>query len=142
MEDVLDVYTRPIDETPECPKQLIGETRLPIPAQSGKPECFDTEYVRNGVCEIFMFTAPLTGWRRAEITERRTRQDWARQIQKLVDEDFPNADKIILVMATPISPLCTQLLHRKKQIEFVIVWKFIIRLNTVVGGGNRIKRYQ
>jgi transposase len=104
MEDVLDVYTRPEDTKrplvcmDECPKQLIGETRIPIPAEPGKTECFDTEYVRNGICEIFMFTAPLIGWRRAEITERRTRQDWANQIKKLVDEDFPNAEKIILVM--------------------------------------------
>ncbi|GHU45486.1 transposase [Spirochaetia bacterium] len=104
MEDVLDVYTRPEDEKrplvcmDECPKQLIGETRSPIPAEPGKTECFDTEYVRNGICELFMFAAPLIGWRRAEITGRRTRQDWANQIRKLVDEDFPDAEKIILVM--------------------------------------------
>jgi transposase len=54
--------------------------------------------VRNGTCDIFMFVAPLEGWRRAEITERRTREDWARQVKKLVDEDFPQAEKIVLVM--------------------------------------------
>jgi transposase len=104
MEEVLDVYTRPEDEQyplicmDECPKQLIGETRVPIPPQPGKPECFDTEYVRNGTCDIFMFTAPLIGWRRAAITEQRTRKDWANQIKQLVDEDFPDARKIVLVM--------------------------------------------
>jgi hypothetical protein len=75
MEDILDVYTqerhenRPLVCMDECPKQLIGETRIPLPAKPGKPGCFDTEYVRNGTCDIFMFVAPLEGWRRAEITE-------------------------------------------------------------------------
>jgi hypothetical protein len=81
MEDVLDVYTREQDSNrplvcmDECPKQLIGETRLPLPVGPGKPACFDTEYVRNGTCAIFLFAAPLEGWRRAEITEQRTRKD-------------------------------------------------------------------
>ena len=82
----------------ECPKQLIGETRTPIPAEPGRPACFDTEYVRNGTCDIFMFVAPLEGWRRAEITEQRTCIDWAIQIKKLVDVDFADAEKITLVM--------------------------------------------
>jgi hypothetical protein len=82
----------------ECPKQLIGETRKPIPGQRGRPALYDTEYVRNGVCEIFMFVAPLEGWRRADVTERRRRAEWAYQIRKLIDVDFPDAEKIILVM--------------------------------------------
>ncbi|MDR0637092.1 MAG: IS630 family transposase, partial [Treponema sp.] len=104
MEDVLDVYTReqdinrPLVCMDECPKQLIGETRLPLPVGPGKPACFDTEYVRNGTCGIFLFAAPLGGWRRAEITEQLTRKDWAAQIKRLADEDFPDAEKIILVM--------------------------------------------
>jgi transposase len=104
MEDVLDVYERPIDEAhplvcmDECPKQLIGETRIPIPARPGEPERYDHEYVRNGTCNLFMFSAPLLGWRRVEVTERRTRKDWAEQIRRLVDEDFPNAEKVVLVM--------------------------------------------
>jgi transposase len=104
MEDVLDVYKRPLDiKRPlicmdESPKQLIMETRMPIAASEGHPERFDTEYKRNGVCEIFMFNAPLLGWRRASITERRTMIDWALQIKTLVDADFPNAEKIVLVM--------------------------------------------
>jgi hypothetical protein len=104
MEDILDVYTQEGDEKrplvcmDECPKQLIGETRVPLPAKPGQAACYDTEYVRNGTCDIFMFLAPLEGWRRAEVTERRTRKDWAEQVKKLVDEDFPLAEKIILVM--------------------------------------------
>ena len=104
MEDVLDVYKRPQDpQRPlvcmdECPKQLIGEVREPVPVEPGQPERFDTEYQRNGTCEFFMFTAPLEGWRRVEVTERRTQLDWAQQIKRLVDEDFPEALRIVLVM--------------------------------------------
>ena len=104
MEDILDVYTRkhdtkyPLVCMDECPKQLIGETRAPVAAGPGKPACFDTEYRRNGTCELFMFAAPLEGWRRAAVTEQRTRLDWALQIQKLVTVDFPHAEKIVLVM--------------------------------------------
>jgi hypothetical protein len=82
----------------ECPKQLVGETRIPLQVKPGQAACYDREYVRNGTRDIFMFVAPLEGWRRAEVTERRTRKDWAEQVKKLVDEDFPMAEKILLVM--------------------------------------------
>jgi hypothetical protein len=82
----------------ECPRQLIGETRVPIPGGRGKAARYDTEYRRNGTCAIFMLAAPLEGWRRAEAAEQRTRLDWARQIQKLITVDFPDAEKIVLVM--------------------------------------------
>ena len=104
MEDILDVYCRKQDKKrplvcmDESPHQLIGETRNPIPGRTGKVERYDTEYVRNGTCEIFMFAAPLEGWRRVTITERRTKADWALQIKELVDVNFPHAEKIILVM--------------------------------------------
>lgn len=104
MEDVLEVYKRPFDPIrplvcmDECPKQLIGETRLPIMGKPGQPERFDTEYVRNGTCNLFMFSAPLLGWRRVEVTEKRTMLDWAWQIRHLVDIDFPWAEKVVLVM--------------------------------------------
>ena len=103
MEDILDVYTRKHDKkyplvcADECPRQLIGEVRTPIPAEPGKTIRFDTEYKRNGTCEIFMFAAPLEGWRRAEVTEQRTKTDWGHQIKKLVTVDFPDAEKIVLV---------------------------------------------
>ncbi len=104
MEDVLAVYQRPQDSSrplvcmDECPKQLIGETRVPLPATPEHPERYDTEYVRNGTCEQFLFVAPYEGWRRVDVTERKTRKDWAGQVRKLVDEDFPQAEKIVLVM--------------------------------------------
>jgi hypothetical protein len=82
----------------ECPKQLIREVRTPVFPQKGEPLQYDSEYVRNGTCEIFMHAAPLEGWRRAEVTEKRTRKDWAEQIKRLVDRDFPDAEKIVLVM--------------------------------------------
>jgi hypothetical protein len=103
MEDILDVYTRKHDK--KCPlvcmdefsRQLIGEVRTPIQEKPGKPVRYDTEYKRNGTCSVFMFTAPLEKWRRAEPAERRTKIDYAQQIKKLITIDFPNADKIILV---------------------------------------------
>jgi hypothetical protein len=64
----------------------------------GKAGRFDTEYVRNGTCDLFMLAAPLEGWRRVEVTEHRKREDWALEIKKLVDHDFPDAEKIVLVM--------------------------------------------
>jgi len=104
MEDILDVYTRKYDKKrplvcmDEVPKQLIGEVRVPISGAKGKPARYDTEYKRNGTCVIFMFSAPLEGKRRAEVTERRTKADFAHQIKKLVTIDFPDAEKIVLVL--------------------------------------------
>ena len=104
MENILDVYTRKYDKKrplvcmDETSQQLIGETRTPIGCRRGQLDRYDAEYRRNGTCEIFMFVAPLEGWRRAEVTECRTRIDWAVQIKKLVTIDFPDAEKIILVM--------------------------------------------
>ena len=103
MEDVLEVYTRPYDpQRPqvcmdETSKQLVGETREPLPAEPGQPERFDYEYVRNGVCNLFIHFEPLTGRRRVKVTQRRTRHDWAEFIRELVDEQYPDAEKIILV---------------------------------------------
>ena len=104
MEGILDVYTRKYGKNcilicmDESPKQLIEETRMPIALKPGKTARYDTEYKRNGTCEIFMFAAPLTGWRRAEVTEQRARIDWAIQIKKLLTVDFPHIEKVILVM--------------------------------------------
>jgi hypothetical protein len=116
MEDVLDVYERPEDGKrslvcmDECPRQLAGEERESIPPQPGEPERYDTEYVRNGTRNLFMFTAPLVGWRRVKGTERRTRMDWVRRMQRLADGDVSDAGKAALVMDNlnthrPASPL-------------------------------------
>lgn len=104
MEDVLEVYTRPFDPKrpqvcmDELSKQLVGETRTPIPAAPGKPERYDYEYVRNGVGNVFIFFEPLAGWRALTVTERRTMVDWAAAIRELVDVHYPKAEKIVLVM--------------------------------------------
>jgi hypothetical protein len=103
MEDVLDVYALPPDpERPlvamdEAAKQLLGDTVEPLPIEPGTPRREDYHYTRGGVRSLFMFFAPHVGWRRVASSARRTRQDWAHQIRKLVDEDFPAAKVIRLV---------------------------------------------
>ena len=104
MEEVLDVYTRAYDEQQplvcmdETSKQQIMEVRLPIAIQPGRPYRYDSEYKRNGVSNLFMFFAPLSGWRHVKVTDRRTRIDWAVAMRELVDEHFPDARKITVVM--------------------------------------------
>ena len=104
MEDVLAVYTRPYDPRrpqvcmDETPVQLIGETRIPVPARPGQPERYDYEYVRNGVANIFLACEPLTGRRHVQVTERRTAVDWAHFIREVVDGQYPEAERIVLVM--------------------------------------------
>jgi len=82
----------------EAGKQLVAETRLPLATKPGKPPCYDYEYQRNGTCNLFVFCQPLTGWRHVEVTDRKTRTDWAHAIRDLVDVRFPKAEKIVLVM--------------------------------------------
>jgi hypothetical protein len=103
MEDVLDVYHRPYDaDCPvvcmdEKPYQLLGESRDPIPMKPGRVKREDSEYVRGGHCSIFVFVEPLTGWCHASAQERRTKIDWANQIDELLTGRFPNAKKVIVV---------------------------------------------
>lgn len=103
MEDILFLYEQPRDPDyplvcfDETSKQLVKETREPIPLKSGKAQRYDYEYERNGVRNIFMFFAPLENFRHVEITDRRTKSDWAKMMKKLVDELFPTAKKIRLV---------------------------------------------
>lgn len=104
MEDVLEVYKRPLDPRfpvvcmDEQPKQILGECRLPLPVKPGQPARHDYEYVRLGTAEIFLFFSPTICWRRVEVRETRTRLDWAQEIKTLVDVDFPEAERIVLVM--------------------------------------------
>ena len=103
MEDILELYHRPFD--PECPLicmdeqpiQLIGETRIPIPATINHPEIIDYEYKRNGTANIFMFTEPLNSWRNATIRITKTKNDWALEIKELLDVYYPNVNKVILI---------------------------------------------
>jgi DDE superfamily endonuclease/Homeodomain-like domain len=104
MEDVLDLYTAPYD--PTCPlvcfdetnKQLIGESRLPLPVAPGLPARVDYEYVRNGVSNLFMFFAPLENWREVVVTAHRTKMEFALCMRDLVDRYFPDAVLIRVVM--------------------------------------------
>ena len=103
MEDVLDVYTQPTNRArplvcfDESPEQLVSETRQPLPLKPGKPQCYDYEYRREGVANVFMFFAPLQNWRQVKITGRRTKADWAQCMRELVDVHFPNAESITVV---------------------------------------------
>ena len=82
----------------ETSKQLVQETRRPLPPRPGAAMAYDHEYQRNGVSNLFMLFAPLEGWRRVEVTDRRTRTDWAEVVRRLVDEDYPDKERIVLVM--------------------------------------------
>lgn len=103
MEDVLEVYTRPHDPSrplvclDETSKQLVAETRTPVPMKPGQAARFDYEYKRNGTNNLFMLFAPLEGWRHVQPTKRRTAVDYAHMLKKLADEYFPKATRIILV---------------------------------------------
>jgi transposase len=103
MEEVLQLYTSPFDPDyplvcfDESSKQLISETREPLPPQPGQPERFDYEYQREGVSNLFMFFEPLTGDRHVEVTDQRTSIDYAQQMKYLVDERHPQAKKIRVV---------------------------------------------
>ena len=104
MEEVLAVYQLPYDPRfplvcmDESSKQLIGEVQPPIAPAPGHGQILDHEYVRNGVAEIFVEVEPLAGRRPVEVTEHRTRKDWARFIQGMLDERYPAAIKVRLVM--------------------------------------------
>lgn len=104
MEDVLDVYHRPYNENcpvvcmDEKPYQLLGESREPLPMKAGEINRYDNEYVRNGTCSIFMFTEPLRGKRNVSVLQRRTKKDWALQIEELLEVHYPDAAKVCLVM--------------------------------------------
>jgi hypothetical protein len=104
MEDVLELYHAPYD--PQFPlvcmdesnKQLVGEVQAPLALAPGRGQIIDHEYVRNGVAEIFLAVEPLSGRRHVTITEHRTRKDWAMFIKGMLDECYPQATKVRLVM--------------------------------------------
>lgn len=104
MEDVLDLYAQPADPKrpvvcfDETPRQLIGETREPVPAKPGQVERFDYEYKRNGTANVFVMIDRHRSWRHAEVTDRHTNCDFAEQMRKLVDVHYPDADVIRVVM--------------------------------------------
>jgi hypothetical protein len=103
MEDVLEVYRRPLDPLypvvcmDEQSVQLIRETRKPIPLAPGIVERHDYEYERAGTANNFLFTEPSRGWRKVNVRERKTGRDWAEELKELLDVDYPKAKKVVLV---------------------------------------------
>lgn len=104
MEDVLDLYATPYDPKrpkvnfDEKSKQLIQEKRLPLPAKTGQSERYDYEYQRNGTRNLFVCCEPQAGWRHLEVTHRRTHRDFAQQMKWLVEERYPEAEVIRVVL--------------------------------------------
>lgn len=104
MEDTLDVYQRPYDPRfpqvclDETSKQLLANTREPLPMKPGQVAREDYEYDRQGVCNLFLWCEPLGNRRHVEATDRRTRVDWAHVVKDLVNVHYPDAERIVLVM--------------------------------------------
>lgn len=103
MEDILDIYERPYDGRfpvvcmDEQPVQLIDQTRVVLPPQLGQPEKYDYEYRRNGTAVNFMFTEPLASWRKVDVSATKTMIDWPDEIRVLLDVDYADAEKVILI---------------------------------------------
>jgi hypothetical protein len=103
MEEVLDTYAEAYDprfpklNMDEQPIQLLKETREPIAATKNHPRRVDYEYERAGTASIFMFCQPLTGWRQVSVRERRTKIDWAREVEELLRTRYASAQKVILI---------------------------------------------
>jgi transposase len=104
MEDVLALSAEPYDPKrpkvnfDETSKQLIKETHAAVPVEPGQPKRYDSEYERNGTRNLFLFVEPQAGWRHVEVTEQRTMIDFAHQMRWLVDDRYPTADKIRVVL--------------------------------------------
>ena len=99
MEEVLETYARPYDSScpvvcmDEQPIQLLKETRVPIPATREHPRRVDYEYERAGTASLFMFCEPLSGWRQVTVRERRTKTDWAGEVEQLLRTRYASAQK-------------------------------------------------
>lgn len=104
MENILDLYEHPYNPArplvcfDETSKQLIEETRLPLPMKPGQVLRYDYEYKRNGTRNLFLFFEPLVGWRHIDVTERRTKLDFAHQMRWLVDMAYPDVEAIDVVL--------------------------------------------
>ena len=104
MEDILELYNQPYDAKrplvcmDETSKQLVSEVRTPIALRPGQPARYDHKYRREGVCHVFMFFEPLRGWRAVEIRARRTKQEWVHGMKTLVEEYYPEAEVVRVVV--------------------------------------------
>ncbi len=142
MEDILAVYERSYDPLlpvvcmDETCKQLIGEVHEPIPAAPGRPVRYDHEYVRHGVAQIFLEVEPLKGRRHVAVSEHRTREDWAGWIKGMLDERYPEATRVVLVVDNlnthRIASLYQTFAPREAR-RLPSVWKYTTPPNTAVG---------
>jgi hypothetical protein len=104
MEQILDLYEEPYDPSrpvvcfDERPCQLVGEVREPLPTKPGAIERFDSEYERGGVCWVLMSFEPLSGWRELVVTERRRKREFALAMRRLLEERYPRAQKVRVVL--------------------------------------------
>ena len=142
MEDILTVYARPYDAKrpvicmDEKPYQLLEDAYPSLPMQLGSAEKVDYKYTRHGTCSIFLFNEPLGGWRHADVLERRTKVDWAHKIRWLLLEQYPDAEKVVLVVdnlnihtvSSLYEAFCLRLL-----LIWRSAWRFILLLSMVVG---------
>ncbi len=106
MEEVLELYEEPYDPKrpvvcfDEMPYQMVAEKRTPLPQKPGRPQRYDYEYERKGMVNIFTFFEPQRGWRHLDVTDRRTAVDFAEEMRRLVDEHYPEAEKVRVVLDT------------------------------------------
>ena len=142
MEDVLGVSTRPYDPRrpqvclDETSRQLLGEVTPSLPPAPGRPAREDYEYVRQGVCNLFLVTEPLAGWRQVMVSDRRTRIDWAHCIKDLVDVHYPDAEQVVLVQDTSIPTRrrrCMRRSHRPRPGGWPTGWSCTTRPSTAAG---------
>ena len=104
MEDVLELYEEPYDPKrpvvcfDEMPYQMVAEKRTRLPQKPGRPQRYDYEYERKGMVNIFSFFEPQRGWRHLDVTDRRTAVDFAEEMRRLVDEHYPEAEKVRVVL--------------------------------------------
>jgi hypothetical protein len=143
MEQVLEVYCRPYDAShpvicmDEQPRQLIDEVRPPVATQPGTAAKEDFEYVRHGMCVVWMFVEPLAGWRSAPVSERKTAVDWALQVRAVVEAPrYAQAERITLVcdnLNTIGWPRCMRRLRRRRRYGWRASWNWCIHPNMAVG---------
>lgn len=118
MEGVLDAYRAAYDERnplvgmDEASRQLLGEVVAPLPLKPGRPRRVDDKYERRGVRSPVLFVDPLRGWRRVACRESRTRADWAEEVRRLLEEDYPDAETVTLVCDNPDTHHVASLYHR------------------------------
>ena len=142
MEQVLDVYTRerdprhPVVCMDEASRQCVKEVRILQPTAPGRPRRYDAEYERNGVAHLLLYHAPFENWRRVDVETDHVATTWAEGVRRLVEEDFPEAERITLVLdnlSTMPGPRCTRRFRHRRRVGCWKNWTWCIRPDTAVG---------